>query len=146
MVATDPAAVAQKWATRLSGATTEITAGVNAVTVAPGQLAAKQADVWLAKLQASKAKWVNNVSRVSLDEWKNKMLTVGVQRIAGGAQANQHKVQDFFGEFLPFVHANAAKVRAMPKGDLGSSIARASKMIQLNAQFVRGKGSGQQAN
>lgn len=134
---TDPAQVAETWKNRLSAATTEIQNGVNRVTTAPGQQAAAKRDLWLARLQASQAKWARNVAAVPLDEWKNKMLTVGVPRIAQGAAANEHKMQDFMSEFLPFVNGVAQKVRSMPKSTLEDSIARATTQIRETAKFQR---------
>lgn len=137
MAKTDASQVAETWKNRLSAATTEIQNGVNRVTTAPGQQAAAKRDLWLARLQASQAKWARNVAAVPLDEWKNKMLTVGVPRIAQGAAANQHKMQDFMTEFLPFVNNVAQKVRQMPNTTLEDSIARATTQIRETAKFQR---------
>ena len=57
----DPATIAQKWATRLSGSTAEIAAGIDRVTVAPGQRAAQKADKWHMAVTASKDKYRRNV-------------------------------------------------------------------------------------
>lgn len=138
MAQTDPAAAAAKWASRLSAATPEITAGVNAVQTAPGQKAAAQKALWVQRVQNSADKWARNVSRVSLEDWKQAMLTKGVNRIGSGAQAAVPKMQQFMAEFLPYVEQGAQRVRSMPKGDLASSIARATAMIQHNAAFRRG--------
>lgn len=129
--------VADKWANRLSASTQEVINGVNSVTVAPGQAAAAQADLWLAKVTASKAKWQNNVGKVTLAEWKQKMLEVGVPRIASGATANKPKMQAFLTQFLPHVEAGAQAVKAMPKMTLEDSIQRAAAMIRHNANFRR---------
>ena len=133
----DPAAVAETWKSRLSAATTEIQNGVNRVTTAPGQAAAAKRDLWLSRIQASQAKWARNVAAVPLDTWKSKMLNVGVPRIAQGAAANQHKMEDFMTEFLPFVNGVAQKVRAMPKATIEDSIARATMQIRETAKFQR---------
>jgi len=136
-MAKDPAAVAQKWATNLAGATTSIQNGVNAVTVAPGQKAAQAGQLWLARVQASLDKWQRNVSAVSLQSWQQAMINKGLPRIATGAQAAQPKMQAFMAQFLPYVEQGAATVRAMPKNSLADSKARANAMIDYNAAFVR---------
>lgn len=136
-MAQNPQAVADKWASRLSASTTEITNGVNAVTTAPGQLAAAQKDLWLAKVMQSKDKWANNVGRVTLGEWKQKMLEVGVPRIASGANANKPKMAAFMTQFLPHVEAGAQMVKAMPKMNLEDSIARMTAMVRHTANFKR---------
>jgi hypothetical protein len=134
---TDPAAVANKWATRLSGATQAITDGVNAVTQAPGAKAAAQADVWLAKLQASRDKWVRNVSAVTLQQWQTAMTTKGVQRIATGAQAAVPKMTAFMSQWLPYEAAGVQSLASQPRGTIDQNIQRAITMMRYNAQFVR---------
>ena len=49
----DPTAATAKWVANLLAATPSITAGVNAVTVAPGAAAAASVNTWLAKINAS---------------------------------------------------------------------------------------------
>lgn len=137
MATKDPGATATLWANRLSGATQEIQAGVQRVTEAPGAKAASQVDVWLARIQASRAKWVRNVSAVTLPQWQNAMINKGIPRISGGAQAAIPKMTQFFQQWLPYVEQGASTVRAMPKATLQDGINRAVAMIQYNAQFVR---------
>jgi transketolase len=133
-----PDQVAQKWRDRLSGATTEITQGVNNVSVSPGQLAAAQADVWVANTTASRDKWKARTAAVTLEEWRNKMITVGIPRVASGAQANVGKVQAFLADFLPFQDRITAQVRSMPRGTLEQNIARATQQMRLTAGYKRG--------
>lgn len=141
MAAGNPEQIAAKWAQNLSGATQYITAGVNAVTVAPGQAAARQVDAWINGVQAARQKWVNRVSAVSLQEWQSAMINKGVPRVASGAQAAQPKMAAFLGEFLPFQERVTAQVRSMPKGSLEAGIARAVAQIRGTAQFQRGGGT-----
>lgn len=124
-----------KWLSRLSAAGQQITDGVQGVTIAPGQKAAAAKDLWAQRVAASKDKWARNVGKVSLADWQNAMVTVGIPRIAQGAQAKQGKVQDFMSKFLPYLDQGVAKVNAMPKGDINASIARAVAMIQHNAAY-----------
>lgn len=145
MARVTPDQMAQKWQSRLSGSTAEITAGVQGVTTAPGILAARQKQAWLARVQASQDKWARNVARVSLADWQNKMLNVGIPRIAQGAQANVDKMQAFAAEFLPYLDRGVASVKQMPKVTLEDSINRATAMIRHNAKFQRGGGASQNA-
>jgi|SRR5579862_380741 len=136
MAAKNPADVAAKWAQNLSNSTTSITAGVNAVQTAPGQLAAAKVATWISKLQQAQDKWVRNVSAVSLQDWKTAMLNKGIPRISSGAQAAQPKMQAFMQQWLPYVENIASTVRAMPNATLQDGIARAVAQIQGNAQFT----------
>lgn len=142
MARVTPEQMASRWAQRLGGATEAITAGVRGVTVAPGQAAARQRAAWLARVQQSADKWATNVARVSLAEWQQKMLDVGVPRIAQGAQANQDKMARFAQEFLPHLDRGVAQVKGMPKVTLEDSVNRAVAMIRHNASFRRGGSSG----
>ena len=128
---------ANKWASRLSGATAEIQAGVQNVTEAPGIAAARQQALWLQRITASAPKWARRVSSVSREDWINSMVTKGIPRIATGAQAAIPKMTSFLNDFLPYVDQGVAKVKAMPKGDVEAGIQRAAAMIRHNAQYQR---------
>lgn len=136
----DPTSATAKWVANLSGATTSITQGVQAVQTAPGQQAAKQVNTWLAKIQQSSAKWQKNVAAVSLQDWQNSMINIGIPRIASGAQQKQSKYLAFAQSFYPYLATGQAKVKAMPNVTLQDGIARAVAMIQYNAAY-QGKNS-----
>lgn len=137
MAVKDPTQVANLWATRLAAAQTEISAGVDRVTEAPGAKAAQVADVWIAKVTASRAKWIRNTSAVSLSQWQTAMKTKGVPRVGPGAQAAIPKMTQFMTQWLPFVENAAKTVRNMPHATLEDGIARATAQIRANAQFIR---------
>lgn len=126
-----------KWVSRLSQASQQITDGVNGVTVAPGTKAAAAKDLWANRVMQAKEKWATRVGSVSLADWQRSMIEVGIPRIATGAQAKRGKMTDFMQQFLPYLDTGVAKVNGMPKGDLNASIARAAAMITHNAQFKR---------
>jgi len=126
-----------KWLSRLSGASQDIINGVNGVTVAPGQLAAAQQQKWLQNVQAAADKWKRNTGNVSLEQWRQYMLNVGVPRVAQGAQAKQAKYGAFAQQFFPHLEAGIAKVKSMPSTTLEDNINRAVTMMRHNAQFKR---------
>lgn len=132
------AQAAQNWQNGMQNSTQRITAGVNAVTVAPTQLAAAAADRMLAGIQraVSSGKWQAGLQSVSLQDWKSAMLDKGVNRIASGAAAAKGKMQSFLSQFLPYVAAGVQQMDAtMPRGDTEQNINRAVFMMRYNAQF-----------
>lgn len=102
MTAQSPQQIAQQWAQRLGASGDRMTAGVNAVTVAPGMAAAKQKAVYLANVQANADKWARNVGAVTLQDWQNAFVTKAIPRIASGATAAQPKMEAFMTKLLPF--------------------------------------------
>jgi hypothetical protein len=132
----DPVSVATKWHTNFSASGPSITAGVNAVTVAPGVKAAAKKALWLAKVTQSVDKWARNVSAVSLQSWQQAMLTTGLQRLQTGATTGEPKVQTFMTQFLPYLDRNKATIDAMDKSTLQASIQKAAAQITYNAAFV----------
>ncbi|MGH3180401.1 MAG: hypothetical protein ACRDOE_00600 [Streptosporangiaceae bacterium] len=125
------------WLQHLSSATPAITSGVQGVTKAPGQAAAAQKQKWLQRVTASADKFATQSSRVSLADWQNLMINVGIPRIAQGAQAKQSKYTDFASNFLPYLQTGVSKVDAMPSVTLEDNINRAVAMIRHNSQYKR---------
>lgn len=113
--------------------------GAMAVTVAPGQLAAKQADVWANNTVAAKAKFARNSAAVSLQDWQTAYTTTGLDRIASGVAKGQSKVTAFMNQFLPFV-TNAVK-QLPPRGTFEQNIARNNQMIRATHAFSYNKQS-----
>lgn len=132
-----PAQVAAKWAQRAQGATQALQDGINNVTVAPGQLAAAKQDKMLANLTAAitSGKWANNVAAVSLQSWKDSMLTKGVQRYGSGVSAAQTKFQSFMSKLLPYQANIQAQLATMPDLTLQDNINRAIYVMQQMAAF-----------
>lgn len=131
--------VASKWFTNFTGSGESIKAGVNAVTVAPGVKAAAAKALWLARVTQSADKWARNVSAVSLEQWKNAMLTTGLQRLQTGATAGQPKVAAFMSQFLPYLDSKSGQIAAMPKDSLEAAIAKSAAQIRVNAAFQYNK-------
>ncbi len=85
----------------------------------------------------AKEKFQRNLGRVTLEQWKRAALDKGVNRIASGASASRSKVEQFLGEFLPYVESVASRVRQMPKATLEDRIQRAVAQMRGNAEFRR---------
>lgn len=132
---TDPQAAAQAWATGLANAGTKITAGINAVQVAPGQAAARQKAAYTAGVAANADKWASRVGAVSLQDWKDAAINKGVQRIATGATAAQPKMAAAMAKLLPQI---ASAVAALPaRGGIDQNLQRSNQFaraMHANAQ------------
>jgi hypothetical protein len=91
-------------AKNLKAATDEIRKGVDAVTVSPGQQAAAAKDVYVAKMTSAEVqdRWAKNVSKVNLDDWKNKIKNKGIGRISAGLDEAATKIQDFGDKLIAF--------------------------------------------
>jgi len=131
------ASVAKKWVQNTGAASQAYTDGVNAVQVAPGQLAAAAAPKMLAKVTAAinSGKYASRVSGVSLGSWKSSATTKGAQRLGPGATAAEPKMTAFLNEFLPIAAQVSAQVDSMPKMTIEDSVARSAAAIRAFAQW-----------
>jgi hypothetical protein len=135
----NPQAVAAKWSRNLQGSAESIRQGVQAVTEAPSQKAIRQQDVMVQNFTASVAsgKWARNLGRVTLPEWQDKIINIGIPRITAGAAAAIPKMEGFLTQFLPYLDQGVNQLKAMPRGGLEQNIQRAVTMIRHNAAFKR---------
>ena len=125
-----------KWVNRLSAAVPDVQAGINKVTIAPGQQAAAKFTKWQQNTQAAAQKWKNNTANVSLQSWQQS-ASAGTARIAQGAQQKQGKYEAFASQFYPFLDAQVAKIKQMPDTTPEDRIQRAVAMMRANANFKR---------
>lgn len=143
-VRTSPSDGTSRWVTNLSGAGTRISAGVDAVSRAPGLAAADKFQKWVAAMQDPnvQAKWRNNVAAVSLSQWQDLMKKVGVPRIAAGAQAKQSKYLAFAEQFYPFLARGVQQIQSMDDTSFEARIQRAVAMMNYTHTFKRAASSG----
>jgi hypothetical protein len=136
-MAKSPTAVAEKWRNRTKAASAEMKAGVEAVTTAPGQVAAANADKWQAKLSQADTldKFKRRVGGVTLQQWKDSMVNKGLGRVAAGVDAAAPTMTQFMTDFLPHVESVAQRVRSMPHLTVEDGIQRAAEQIRGNATF-----------
>lgn len=127
----------EKHARNLKASLVDMRAGVERVTEAPGGLAAAKQDKMLANLTAKVADgtWAARLKKVTLEEWRTKMIDKGLPRVSGGIDAAATKVEDFAGQLLPAVDAAARKTAAMPDLTLEDSIARMNSFVRDMAKF-----------
>ena len=141
MAKVNPSQAASKWSRRLSAATEDIRAGIESVTESPGKKAAAKRQKWETGVRNAADKWQRNVGNVTVDEWKQKALNVGLPRIAQGAQANEDKFESFAAEFFPHLDRGVAQIKNMPDVTMEDRINRSVAMMRHNASFRRGGGS-----
>lgn len=98
-----PDQIAQDWANRLGASRDKIQRGIESVTVAPGQAAARQADTWANNTAAAKDKFRRNVAAVGLADWQGAMVSKGLDRVASGATAAVPKMTQFLTKLLPAI-------------------------------------------
>lgn len=132
-----PEEIADAWAKGLARSGDRITAGIRSTTVAPGQAAARQKQVWLANIQANADKWARNTAAVSLQEWQESMITKGVPRISAGATAAQPKFARFMTALIPHIERQVASLPA--RGGLEQNIDRMTKFVRGMATFQNPK-------
>jgi len=134
-----PLQAREKHARNLKNANEDMRIGIEAVTEAP-TLKAAAAKVKM-KANINKAlddgKWERGLKRVDLNQWKTAMIDKGLPRVAIGIDASAQKVEDFYGEFLPFLDTVAQKVNKMPDVTLDDSINRMTTQIREVAKFKR---------
>jgi hypothetical protein len=136
-VKANAADAASAWVTGMSGATTKYTAGINAVKVSPGQLAAAASQRWAQNVAAAQPKFAANVAKVTLPAWQAAAINKGAPRLASGAQAAQPKFQAFMQSFIPQL---TNVVNGLPAGgtfeaNMQRSMAYASALHGLAGSF-----------
>lgn len=104
---------AQAWVTAMQSAGPKYTAGVNAVKVAPGQMAAAAAPLWAANVAAAQPKFAANVAKVTLSDWQSAAVNKGSGRLGTGATQAQPKMAAFMTKFLPTL---TNVINALPAG------------------------------
>lgn len=132
------AQVAAKWGQNLGAATQQMQAGVQGVTTAPTQLAANQAQAYVAGVQQAVAsgKWQSKLNAVSLAQWRDAYTKKGIPRVQQAATTDQPKVQAAMGPLLDYVYNLRDQINAsQPRGSLSQNIQRATAMMQGMANY-----------
>ena len=111
-VKANPQDAAAAWVSGMQQAGAKYKAGIAAVKVAPGQLAAQSADRWATNVQNAKSKFAANSAKVTLTAWQEAASSKGADRLGTGAVAAQSKMATFQAKFLP---ALANVVNGLPQ-------------------------------
>lgn len=134
-----PAEYQEKHSRRLKGSIEDMRRGITNVTSSPTAAAAKKADKMKANIVASidSGKWAAGLNRVTLEEWKSKMIDKGLNRVAAGIDAASDKVTSFATAFLPHLDRGQELIKKMPDLTLEDSINRMTTFIRHTAKFKR---------
>ena len=127
----------EKHARRLKGSLQDMKLGIEKVTESPCKKAAGKADKMLARLTESvqNGTWANRLGKVTVEDWRRKMIDKGLPRVSGGIDAASAKVVDFAAQLLPAVDAAKSKVASMPDLTLEDNISRMTEYIREMARF-----------
>jgi hypothetical protein len=131
----DPTTAAADWATGMNNATDKITRGIARVTTSPGTLAAAKADKWLNNVTAAKAKFQNNVGKVTLQSWQSS-ATAAVSRVGQGATMKQAKFASAITPVFTYMAGVLAQIDAMPDTTLDQRIAKSAAFQRQMALYV----------
>jgi hypothetical protein len=123
--------------TGLRGAGDKIRRGVENVDESPGVKAARQIDKMRQGLMEAfdDGRVEAGLKGFSLEDWKQAMLTKGVNAIVTGAQNSRAKVVAFAEKFLPYLERAKAEVDNMPKVTIEDSIEKAGAWIRKMHDF-----------
>ena len=117
---------AEKWARRSKASTEDYRRGVERVNQAPGEAAAKQADLMARKVaeSISSGKWQRAVAGVSLQDWQKSALEKGAPRIAAGVDSAQGAQVQMAEKLLANVDRAVAAANQTPRGSFEDNINR----------------------
>jgi len=130
-----PTQIADKWKANFTASGQAYTDGINAVQEAPGIKAARASAKWLARVQASVAKYEKNVASVDLATWKTAASTTGAQRLATGATKGAPKMAAFMNVFIPYLQANKSTIDAMDTTTFEAAMQKAYAQALYNHNF-----------
>lgn len=134
-----PQEVAQKWQQRSAAAGPDYQAGIQRVTVSPGQAAANAASQWQAAVSSpdALAKFKRNVGLVTLESWQAAATQYGSSRYVQGVQAKEAKFENIMGQLLPYIDRGVATVKAMDKSTFEARLQRSRAMQVWMHNFQR---------
>ena len=129
--------VTEKHARRLKGSIEDMRLGIEKVTSSPTAAAAAKQDKMKAKINAAidSGKWAQGLRAVSLEEWKEKITSKGLPRIASGIDGAGAKVEKFYTQLLPHIDSQVANIKKLPDLTLEDSINRMSTFVRGMAKF-----------
>jgi len=134
-----PVEFQEKHARRLKASIDDMRKGIEGVTESPTAKAAGKASKMKTNLVASidSGKWAAGLNRVSLSEWKDKMINKGLNRVAGGIDEAAAKTTAFAADLLPHIDSGVSAIKKMPDVTLEDNIGRMTSFIRHMSKFKR---------
>jgi hypothetical protein len=131
-VTLQPGQISTKWGTNLKQAMPSIQAGIDAVTVSPGEKAANAQDKYLNGVQraVSGGRFAAGCRSFTLQDWKTRAKEKTQTRLSGGVDAAMPKRQRFDTWLVNTLNGLLPSIASMPDMTLEDSIARATAMIR----------------
>lgn len=126
MARVNPAEYAEKWANRTGAATEDYKKGINKVQTAPSQAAIAAKEKMRAGVNQAldDGTWERGLQGVTLQDWKNKAVNIGAQRISSGVMAAKDKQAAMATKLLAAVDQASALIAGMPSTTFEQRIAR----------------------
>lgn len=130
---------AEKWQRRMKNAVEDMRQGIQRVNEAPTAKAAAKADKMLAKITEAvqSGVWSERLRKVGLEDWRQAILSKGLQRVASGVDGATDKVQDFAQQLLQHIDAGLNQIRQMPDMTIEDSVNRAAAWIRHMSKFKK---------
>ena len=134
-----PAEFQEKHARRLKASIDDMRKGIEGVTEAPTAKAAAKVAKMRTNINAAvdSGKWAAGLNRVSLPEWKDKMINKGLNRVAGGIDEAAAKTTAFAADLLPHIDSGVSAIKKMPDVTLEDNIGRMTSFIRHMSKFKR---------
>lgn len=130
----DAAAIAAKWRSRIAQSGPAYLAGVQAVTVAPGEKAAAAADRYAAGVQeaVTSGRFAARSRAVTLQSWQASVRDKA-SRFSSQGQTAEAKYQQAIAPVINYMKTGLAQLP--PRGSLSENIARMNNMVQYMAMY-----------
>jgi hypothetical protein len=118
----------KNWLAGVGNSRAKSEASIDAVTVAPGELAAAQSGKWRQKVSSQEAhdKFKRNSAAVPLSTWKQLMKSKGLTNAQAGASLGQKKFQAYAVKALPIIEAIKQEAAKMSTDTIDASLAKAN--------------------
>jgi hypothetical protein len=144
MARVTPQEYGEKWSRRLKGSTEDIRRGIDRVSEAPGEAAARSKDLMLAKVTQAinDGTWESQVRGVSKEDWQRAAKEKGIGRIAQGVDSSMPKQTQMAERLLAAVDSSVAAANRVKRGTLEDNIQRMTIFVRsMSEKKLRRPGS-----